>query len=259
MRAPTEVEQDDAVRDGPVRPRWWRELLIVAAFYLAYTWIRNQFGSAAVDASTAFRNAEWMIDAEKALGLYIEADLQEWFLDWEWFLRGWNIFYGTLHFAITLGVLGWLYVRRPDHYPRQRTTGLATTGLALVGFAAFPLMPPRLLGNCRPVGACIESPYVDTMAEIGGLWSFDSGTMEAISNQYAAMPSLHFAWALWSMYALLPHLRRPAARLFMLSYPWLTLFAIVVTANHYWIDAVGGALVYGAGWLIGRRIHPRAL
>lgn len=241
------------------RPRWWRELLIVGSFYLVYTWIRNQFGSAAVDADVAFANAEYMIDFERALGLYFEPELQRWFLEWDWFLRGWNIFYGTLHFVITVGVLVYLYLKRPVEYPRQRTTGLATTGIALAGFAIFPLMPPRLLGNCRVVGACVDSPYVDTMAEIGGIWSFDSGTMEAISNQYAAMPSLHFAWALWSLFALLPHLTRPSARLFMLAYPWLTLFAIVVTANHYWIDAAGGGVVFLAGWAIGRRLHPTEL
>ena len=104
------------------------------------------------------------------------------------------------------------------------------------------LMPPRLLGNCREVGACIDSPYIDTMAEYGGLWSFDSGLMESLSNQYAAMPSLHFAWALWSWLAIRKHITTKFGRFAIASYPPLTLFAIVVTANHYWIDALGGSL-----------------
>ncbi|HYF46484.1 MAG TPA: phosphatase PAP2 family protein, partial [Acidimicrobiales bacterium] len=95
---------------------------------------------------------------------------------------------------------------------------------------------------------------IDTLARYGGLWSFDSGAMERISNQYAAMPSLHFAWSTWTFLVLFPHLRHAASRLAIAAYPWLTLFAIIVTANHYWLDAVGGAVVLGAGvglsWLL---------
>ncbi len=71
--------------------------------------------------------------------------------------------------------------------------------------------------------------------------------METISSQYAAMPSLHVAWALWCTVALYPVLRSRWSRLSILSYPILTLFAIVVTANHYWIDAVGGMLALAIG------------
>ena len=60
--------------------------------YAFYSWVRNQFGSASVTAQTAYRNAEYMIDLEKSFGLYFEPTLQSWFLDWEWFLRIWNIF-----------------------------------------------------------------------------------------------------------------------------------------------------------------------
>lgn len=243
---------------SPKKLLWMRELLLIAICYGIYSWVRNQFGSASVSAETAYRNAEYMIDAEKFLGLYLEADIQSWFLDWEWFLRFWNIFYGTFHFGVTLGVLLFLYISKPFDYPRWRTVGLTTTGLALIGFAVYPLMPPRLLGNCRTVGACIESPYLDTMAEYGGLWSFDSGLMESLSNQYAAMPSLHFAWALWSYFAVVKHLKTPAMKLSIGLYPPLTLFAIVVTANHYWIDAVGGAIILWFGYQIGTRLQTWA-
>ena len=158
---------------------WFRELLLIGIFYAIYSWVRNQFGSAAVEPGTALRNARHMIDLERFVGLYIEADIQGWFLGWDQFLRFWNIFYGTLHFVVTLGALLYLYIRQPNAYPRWRTIGLTTTGLALIGFATYPLMPPRLLGNCGTYGACIESsPFVDTVAELGGLWSFDSGMME---------------------------------------------------------------------------------
>jgi hypothetical protein len=89
---------------------------------------------------------------------------------------------------------------------------------------------------------------------VGGLWSFDSGTMQSISNQYAAMPSLHFAWATWCCLALLPTVRSRLLRILLVVYPWLTLFAVVVTANHYWLDAAGGASVLLVGYVIGSAI-----
>ncbi|MEM8709204.1 MAG: phosphatase PAP2 family protein, partial [Actinomycetota bacterium] len=94
---------------------------------------------------------------------------------------------------------------------------------------------------------------VDTLVDPGGLWSFESGTMETISNQYAAMPSLHIAWAIWCTVALYPVLRRGWAKAMIAAYPVLTMFAIVVTANHYWLDAVGGVVAL----VMGIKIAPR--
>jgi hypothetical protein len=118
-------------------------------------------------------------------------------------------------------------------------------------------MPPRLLCTC-PYGSGEDYGFVDTLKDIGGLWSFDSGTMQKISNQYAAMPSLHFGWSSWSFLALRGRLRRPWARALITAYPLLTLFAIVVTANHYWLDAAGGAIVLAVGLGIATVLH-RAL
>ncbi|HZQ85031.1 MAG TPA: phosphatase PAP2 family protein, partial [Acidimicrobiales bacterium] len=89
-----------------------------------------------------------------------------------------------------------------------------------------------------------------------GLWSFDSGTMQKISNQYAAMPSLHFAWSSWSALVLLPGVRKSWLRVLLVIYPFATLFAIVVTANHYWLDAAGGAFVLTVGYSIARLATP---
>lgn len=237
---------------APVRLRWWYEVAFAATFYVVYTGIRNQFGSAAVSPTHALNNAERVIDVEQAMGLFHEELVQSWFLDWNWFLRFWNVFYGSLHFVVTLFVMVWLFRRFPERYRQYRNVLAATTALALVGFATFPLMPPRLLSDCGPYGGCQTGyDFVDTLARVGGLWSFDSGTMQQLSNQYAAMPSLHFAWATWCLLAMFPILRRRTGRLFFLAYPAGTLFAIVVTANHYWIDAVGGAVVLALGFVVG--------
>lgn len=256
------------------RLHWWKEALIVVAFYAVYSWTRNQFGSNEIAADgvpeQAFTNAERVIRWERWLGLYHEETVQEWFLPYDWFIQIWNTFYGTAHFFVTLGVFVLLFVKRADVFPQWRNTLAAMTALAIIGFAFFPLMPPRLLDEPCPAtdpteygGACIESSlrgengfgFVDTLAEYGGPWSFDSETMASISNQYAAMPSLHIGWATWCALAVWPLLRRRWMKVAVLLYPALTLFTIVVTANHYWIDGVGGLIVFALGALIGWGMH----
>ena len=234
--------------------RWWVEIIIIGVCYLIYSMIRNYLGSDNVTWEVAFDNAKTIIEIERYLGLYQELRIQEWFIDWELFIRFWNIFYGLFHFVVTGFVLFWLYVRFPDHFARWRTIGLITTGLALVGFAIFPLMPPRLLGaSIESYGAGMPDVYtfVDTVKEFGGLWQYGSGALRSISNQYAAMPSLHFAWACWCTIAIYSRLSRVFTKTLAVLYPIATLFAILVTANHFWLDAVGGALVLGVGYVLG--------
>lgn len=228
------------------RLRWWREILYILAFYSVYTLIRNTQGSAAVSTAKAFANARHVIRWEEFLHMFHEEAIQEAFLDARWFISFWNVFYGTAHFVVTVAALVLLFRRVPRRYALWRNTLAFTTGLALIGFAGFPLMPPRLLPP--------DYGFVDTLRVIGGLWSFDSGAMQKVSNQYAAMPSLHFAWATWSTIVLYPMTKRTWLRALVVSYPALTLFAIVVTGNHYWLDAAGGALVLAVGFVAGRAL-----
>lgn len=254
MNAINEATLHDAAAP---RLRWWRELVYVLAFYGVYSWIRNQFGSSgsfSASNASARRNAEWIIEVEKAMGLFFEEALQELFEGWGWFYWFWNVFYGSLHFIVTAAVMVYLYRRFPLRYQRYRTVLAFTTGLALIGFATFPLMPPRLLAAGGEYGADLtQYEFVDTLVVHGGLWSFDSGTMESISNQWAAMPSLHIGWAVWCTLALVPVLRNRWGRVAIIVYPILTLFGVVVTANHYWIDGIGGLIVLSVGMWGARR------
>jgi len=195
-----------------------------------------------------------VIDVERALGLYHEETIQRLFLSLRPLMKAFNVYYGTAHFAVTAGVLMWLFVHHPDRYPRWRWSLACTTLLGLVGFMAFPLMPPRLISPAFGMGS-----YVDTLQTIGGLWNFEDGPIARLSNQYAAMPSLHFAWSLWCCLALWPRLRSRWTRGLALAHPLITLVAIVATANHYWIDALAGALTLLGGWLIGGVVCARAV
>ena len=142
-------ERTPPVRRPERRLHWWKETLIVSAFYVLYSLARNQFGSARVDAGEAprhaFNNAIRVIDAERAIGLFHEESMQEWFLSQRWFIEFWNVFYGTAHFFVTLAIFVWMFARGRAFFTRWRNALAFTTALAIVGFSLFPLMPPRLL------------------------------------------------------------------------------------------------------------------
>ena len=258
------------------RTLWWKELLIVSIFYAIYTMIRNQFGSAFVNGVDvplhSFTNAVRVIRIERALGLYHEESIQDFFLPHLWLIKAMNTYYGTAHFFVTLGVFILLFKRRPDVFGQWRNTLAAMTGLAIIGFVLFPLMPPRLLDAPCPSatggygGACIEHElrnyngatnfgFSDTVAEFGGPWAFNEGPAASLSNQYAAMPSLHIGWSTWCVFALWPLAKKRWKRIVLFLYPATTLFCIVVTGNHFWLDGLGGLVVFVVGYFIGTYLH----
>jgi hypothetical protein len=251
--------------------RWWKEVVYAVAIYVIYSAVRNRFGSAGGNPQPAFDHAELIIDIQDAMHLYVEPTVQEWYLDLpaRGLIRFWNVFYGVAHFVVTAVALIWLYRRDPARYPRWRNTLAFMTLLALIGFATFSLMPPRLLdepgefGGCQvyaPEAAAAAEPgaltapgcdrfgFVDTVAAYGGWVSFGDEGMKQVSNQYAAMPSMHIGWATWSALVLVPLLRRRWAKALAVVYPVLTLVCIVVTGNHFWIDGVGGLICLAGGY-----------
>ena len=247
MAAPVDQRTAGAPAEtgGLPRLRWWREVLIILGLSVIYNTVRSgSEGSTAL----ALEHAREIMRWQRMVGLNFEESLQDWALHFKPLVIALNYVYGSLHFLVTGGVLIFLFRRHPGPYRRWRTALVIATFLGLVGFVTWPLMPPRLLPA--------SYGFVDTLAKYPTLWSFDTGALNKISNQYAAMPSLHFAWALFCTCALLPHLRQPLARLAATAYLPVTLAAIVLTGNHFFLDAAGGAAVFGLGYLIARRITP---
>ena len=239
--------------------KWWHEVLIAGAFYFVYSQVRNSFGAGPESRSIAFGHAQDIIKIERTLHLWIEPHLQSWYLSLPAFgyIRFWNIFYGTAHFIVTIGVLIVAFRKAPARYRFIRTTLAGTTALALIGFASFTLMPPRLLGDTSIYGACLGQAtdchgygLVDTIDHWGGLWTFGSGGMAAISNQYAAMPSLHIGWSTWCALSMVMVIGRGWKRYLWFAYPATTFFCILVTGNHYWLDAFFGLVALAGGTLI---------
>ena len=229
----------------------WSEALYIASFYGLYTLIRNTQGSARNSHTQALTNALRILRWEKLTGFAREQRIQHAFVRNHGLMQVLNTYYGVAHFVVTLVALAWCFKIRPDRYRSVRNALAVMTGAALIGFAFFPLMPPRLLPT--------SYGFVDTLKVFGGPWSFDSGAMSKVSNQYAAMPSLHIGWASWCAYTLWHWSERRWVRLFLVVYPITTLFTIVVTANHYVFDAVGGFCVFTVGFVLGRMLDRAAL
>jgi hypothetical protein len=228
----------------------WSEAVYILTFYFLYSVVRNTQGSARNTHTQSLTNALRILRWEKVTGMAREQRIQHAFLDHHGLLQALNTYYGTAHFIVTLGALGWCFKVRPDRYRSVRNALAVMTGAALIGFAFFPLMPPRLLPT--------SFGFVDTLKVFGGPWSFDSGAMAKVSNQYAAMPSLHIGWASWCAYTLWNWSSRRWVRMFLVLYPLTTLFTIVVTGNHYVLDAVGGLCVFAVGWALGRLLDHAA-
>jgi PAP2 superfamily protein len=232
------------LRDGHIL-YWWFEVLAILAFYLVYSAIRNANG---VHPSHAFRHAKEIISLEHHLGIFHEATIQKWALHWKPLIITANYLYGSLHFVVTIGVGIWLFRKQSNDYPRFRNTLAVTTGLALIGFSLYPLMPPRLLHLEH-----LNIGFVDTLQKYPTIWSFDSGPAARVSNQYAAMPSVHIAWATWCALAMVPRLKSTGAKILAACYPFVTLIVIVITANHYVLDAVGGLVILAIGWVVANK------
>jgi len=249
----------EAIR--PKKYRWLREIGVVVGFYYVYETVRSLADHAGIT-NHAYSNARRLVVWEGWLHIFHEQVIQQAFVGATWFIRMMNIYYGTLHFVITAGLLVWMYRKRHEGYKEMRNLLGLTTALALIGYWLFPLAPPRLYkcNNNIPVpgpdGFTLGKCFVDTLDKVGGLWSYHSPIAKAVANQYAAMPSLHFGWALWCAIVLFRFGRHRATRVAAFFYPLLTLFAIVVTANHWFLDAAGGAvIVLSAVWIT--RLHQR--
>ena len=213
------------------RPIWWQEIIIIAIGYWLYSLGRNAIPE---QASIATRHGFSIQHLQEDLGLNFELAVNKWVAAREWIAQVLDYYYATLHFIVTLGVLVWLFMRRPHIYRGARTVLFTLTLIALAGFALYPVAPPRLLPGYD---------YIDTVIKFHTWGSLADPEIASHSNQYAAMPSLHIGWALWSGVAVFMCARRTWVRLLGLLYPWFTLLVIVATANHYVIDAVGGAVI----------------
>ncbi|MFJ4555857.1 phosphatase PAP2 family protein [Streptomyces massasporeus] len=229
----------------PRRPRFWFEILLIAVSYWTYSLVRNAVPEQRTE---ALHNADWIWQVEHHLGIAVEESVNHAVNSVHWLIVGMNYYYATLHFIVTLGVLVWLYRRHPGRYAATRLVLFATTAVALVGYYLYPLAPPRLMNGGH---------FIDTVMVHQTWGSMASGDLKHMSNQYAAMPSMHIGWSLWCGLTIAALATVPWVRVLGLLYPALTLVVIVATANHFWLDAVGGMLCLAFGFTVARLWYGR--
>ena len=184
---------------------------------------------------------------ESDLGIFWEPVMQAWVIDsanalvvffnWAYIATFWPI---ILISAIVL------YCTNRNKYWYYRNVVLVSFVIGVVGFMLFPLGPPRMMALY----------FIDTI-QVFGPSEYASREMVNYFNAFAAMPSLHFVWATWCVVALGPVLRRRWTRGLIAAYPVATLFAVVVTANHYWLDAAVGVVLLAAGYLVTNQVAAR--
>jgi hypothetical protein len=224
------------------RPVWWQEIAIIAFGYWLYTMGRNAIPE---QASIARRHGRSIEHLQDLLQLNWERSFNHFVASVEWLAQFLDYYYSTMHFIVTISVMVWLFVRRSHIYRGARTVLVTTTLLGLLGFYLYPTAPPRLLPDLD---------YVDTVVKFHTWGSLADPDIAQHSNQYAAMPSLHIAWALWSGIAIFFCARRLWVRWLGLAHPAMTLLVIVGTANHFVLDAAGGACIlavaFGFQWLL---------
>ena len=215
---------------------WWQgrygaqllqEIAICGGLLIIYRTIRT---FTKTDFSAAFTNAASVVRLETWLGLPFEDDLQQFLLAHPTLIKLLNHYYIWLHFPAAIALLLWLYLRHPRRYRPIRNLMAFVTFAALVIHLVYPLAPPRMMGN-----------FVDTM-RVFGPNIYSANALEGAANQIAAMPSLHFGWAMIEAIAIVSVLRS-RWRWVALVHPVIMALAIIATANHWWMDAAAAALI----------------
>ncbi|CQR60596.1 Integral Membrane Protein [Streptomyces leeuwenhoekii] len=238
------TEPAEAEPDASARPPLVRELLLVAGLFLVY---KSGRALATGHTGEAFRNAHHVWDLERTLHLPGEGAVQSLLLHGDALVRLANTYYATVHFPATAAFLIWLYLRRPAHYVWARRVLAAVTAAALVLHLVLPLAPPRMLA---------AAGLIDT-GRVYGPSVYGPPQSDHLSNQFAAMPSLHFGWALMLAIGLMAATRSRLRPLWLL-HPLLTLLVIVGTANHYWLDAIAATALLGLALALIRPPHRAA-
>ena len=219
---------------------WWRgrygrqllfEIAICGGLLIIYRTIR---GINKTDLRAAFANARDIVRFEEWLGMPFEDDLQALLLDHPTLVQSLNWYYILFHFPAAIGLLLWLYLRHPLHYRSFRNLMAFVTFSALLVHLVYPLAPPRMMAG-----------FVDTM-ERWGPNIYPPNALEGAANQIAAMPSLHFGWAIIEAIAVISVLNS-RWRWLIVIHPALMTLSIIATANHWWIDAAAAGLLVVAG------------
>jgi hypothetical protein len=243
----------DQARSGKQSVRRWttpswvlklsREILLIAIAGVVYGGVR-----ALTEQSTAraVSNGRAVLRLERHLGLAWEEAFQDAIIGSRWLvtLANWVYIFGHWPVIATVAIV--LYVRRRESYRLLRDAVFVSGAIGFAFFAALPVAPPRL----------IDAGFVDTVVERSH--AYRALQPSALTNEYAAMPSLHFGWNLLVGIVLFALTRNVLVRLFAVGMPAVMAFSVVATANHYILDVLVGCVVVAVGFAVSRRLNRSA-
>ena len=203
--------------------------LWIGAYY-AYRLVRGLMdGQTAV----AFQHARDIVQFERGAHLFFEPGLQHWVSNHlSWFIDVTSWCYVNMHLIGTTSFMLWLYFTRRESFPFVRNMFMIAMGLALVGYMVFPTAPPRYLP---------EWGFTDSVSNWVGTET--ANTASVLYNPYAAVPSMHVAFALMIAIPAIRLVKHRALKLLWGVYPLVVTYVVVVTGNHFWLDAALGVLV----------------
>ena len=230
-------------RSAVTRALWvLRQFAIVLLGIVVYFGVRGltESGPAA-----ALDHAADVLAFEQAISLDQEQRLQDLFIDQDWLITLANWIYIWGHWPVITVVMVWLAFRHRVVFLRLRNAMIASGGIGLIIFATYPVAPPRLTGT----------GLVDTVTQRSEAYRVLQPP--AFVNQYAAMPSLHVGWDLLVGLAVASAASTTVLRWIGRLMPVLMTVAVVLTANHYLIDAVAGAALALVGLAVAYRLEHR--
>jgi PAP2 superfamily len=207
--------------------RFTRETALVVALFALWQFAGSH---SVMGPDGALGRARWLWHAERVMHLPSEAWLQHLILPYPYLVQAFNLYYDILHFPVLIACLIWLFVWHRERYGSFRTTLVAFTGICLV-IQFIPVAPPRILPG---IG------MVDTAAIYGQ--SVYSSTAAFQADELSAMPSVHVGWAILVAIAVIT-VSRSRWRWLAILYPVLTSIAVVVTANHFWLDGIVAGVI----------------
>lgn len=225
------------------------ELGAMAILALIYNTVRA--GGGASNEAAAMANARQIVRLEGELFHLIELNLDHWIVGIPVLAIAACYFYALMHYVMTPAILILSRRRRGWQYWRGYWALVLASAIALVIYANWPLAPPRLMPELGTIDVMREFAHAGWW---GGAASAPRGLGDA-TNQFAAMPSLHFGWSLWCGIQMWGFGRR-WWRVAAVTYPALQAVVVLATANHFLLDVLGGAacvlVAYGIVTVIGR-------
>jgi membrane-associated phospholipid phosphatase len=228
-------------------PRGARDLLVQLVLFCGAYWLyRLVRGRAFEQSAAAFRHARDIVGLERSLHVFAEPAIQAWAIGSGWMSDAGAWLYLNTHFVVTTCTLAFIYLARNEHFYFVRNMFMVAMGLALLGYFLYPAAPPRMLP---------ELGFVDSVADFTGVPS--DASVNALFNPYAAVPSMHVAFALMIGVPMVRMARHGWTKAVWALYAPLVTVVVIVTANHWIFDAAAGALTAAVSALAAHTLLAR--